>query len=49
VFPAALALAIELSLRRGKNVDRPFWADAYFSTARMTDARADGQAGEAAR
>jgi fructoselysine-6-P-deglycase FrlB-like protein len=49
LFPPALALAAELSLRRGQNVDRPLWADAYYATARIADAHADGKRGEVAR
>jgi fructoselysine-6-P-deglycase FrlB-like protein len=49
LFPPALALAIELSLRRGENVDRPVWTDAYFSTTRVTDGHADGKPEETAR
>jgi glucosamine 6-phosphate synthetase-like amidotransferase/phosphosugar isomerase protein len=45
-FPPALALAIELSLRRGKDVDRPMWMDAYFATARVMNADADGKSGQ---
>ena len=48
LFPPALALAIELSLRRGENVDRPLWTESYFSTARVTDAGGDGTPGRAA-
>jgi fructoselysine-6-P-deglycase FrlB-like protein len=33
-FPAALALAIELGLRAGRDVDHPAWAAAYYDTAR---------------
>jgi fructoselysine-6-P-deglycase FrlB-like protein len=47
-FPPTLALAIELSLRRGENVDRPLWTDAYFNTARVKDAHADGRSEQAA-
>jgi fructoselysine-6-P-deglycase FrlB-like protein len=36
-FPAALALAIELGLRAGLNVDQPPWVDAYYRTARLTN------------
>jgi fructoselysine-6-P-deglycase FrlB-like protein len=42
LFPSTLALAIEISLRRGKNVDRPVWTDAYFSTARGNGSERDG-------
>jgi fructoselysine-6-P-deglycase FrlB-like protein len=35
-FPAALALAIELGLQAGLDVDRPPWVDAYYRTARLT-------------
>src|SRR5262245_13518660 len=45
-FPPALALAIELSLRRGENVDRPVWTDAYYATARVMDADGDGKTGQ---
>ena len=38
-FPAALALAIELGLRAGLDVDRPAWADAYYATARVNAPR----------
>jgi glucosamine--fructose-6-phosphate aminotransferase (isomerizing) len=34
-FPAALALAVELGLSLGHDVDRPGWADAYYATARV--------------
>ncbi|CAN5548392.1 hypothetical protein BH24ACT5_BH24ACT5_08840 [soil metagenome] len=33
-FPAAAALAIDLGLQRGRDVDRPPWVDAYYRTAR---------------
>jgi fructoselysine-6-P-deglycase FrlB-like protein len=36
-FPAALALAIELGLRAGRDVDHPAWVDAYYATARVTE------------
>ncbi|MBD0347675.1 MAG: SIS domain-containing protein [Thermoleophilia bacterium] len=36
-FPAALALAVELGLRAGHDVDAPGWADAYYATARVTE------------
>jgi fructoselysine-6-P-deglycase FrlB-like protein len=36
-FPAALALAVELGLRAGLDVDRPAWADAYYRTARVSE------------
>ena len=34
-FPWALALAGELGLRAGRDVDTPPWAAAYYATARM--------------
>lgn len=37
-FPAALALAVELALRRGYDPDSPAWLNTYFETAR-TDGR----------
>jgi fructoselysine-6-P-deglycase FrlB-like protein len=36
-FPAALALAIELGLRAGRDVDHPAWVDAYYATARVSE------------
>jgi fructoselysine-6-P-deglycase FrlB-like protein len=36
-FPAALALAAELGLRAGLNVDHPPWADAYYTATRVTE------------
>jgi fructoselysine-6-P-deglycase FrlB-like protein len=36
-FPASLALAIELGLRAGLDVDRPAWAAAYYETARLNE------------
>jgi len=36
-FPAALALAAELGLRAGLDVDHPAWADAYYRAARVTE------------
>jgi fructoselysine-6-P-deglycase FrlB-like protein len=36
-FPAALALATELGLRAGLDVDHPAWADAYYNTARVSE------------
>lgn len=33
-FPAALALAAELGLAGGRDIDRPDWAAAYYATAR---------------
>ena len=35
-FPATLALAIELGLKNGLDVDRPAWAGAYYAIARAT-------------
>jgi len=35
-FPAIAALAIELGLRKGLNVDHPDWLDSYNATARAT-------------
>jgi fructoselysine-6-P-deglycase FrlB-like protein len=34
-FPAVAALAIELGLRKGLNVDHPDWLDSYNATARV--------------
>jgi hypothetical protein len=34
MFPAALALAIELALRADRDVDRPHWVEAYNRAAR---------------
>lgn len=34
-FPSGLALAIELGLRAGLDVDRPAWVDAYYRSARV--------------
>jgi glucosamine--fructose-6-phosphate aminotransferase (isomerizing) len=34
-FPAAVALAAELGLAAGLDVDRPHWLDAYLATARV--------------
>ena len=36
-FPAALALAGELGLESGLDIDNPSWRDAYLATARTTD------------
>jgi hypothetical protein len=36
-LPAALALAIELGLQAGLDVDRPQWVDAYYRMARVTE------------
>jgi fructoselysine-6-P-deglycase FrlB-like protein len=36
-FPAALALAAELGLRAGLDVDQPAWADAYYAATRVTE------------
>jgi fructoselysine-6-P-deglycase FrlB-like protein len=36
-FPAALALAAELGLRAGLDVDRPAWADAYYDATRVSE------------
>jgi glucosamine--fructose-6-phosphate aminotransferase (isomerizing) len=36
-FPAALALAAELGVRAGLDVDHPAWADAYYNTTRVTE------------
>jgi hypothetical protein len=33
-FPAALALSVELALRRGHDPDQPDWIEVYYSTAR---------------
>lgn len=33
-FPGAVAIAADLALRAGHDVDQPSWADAYYSTAR---------------
>jgi fructoselysine-6-P-deglycase FrlB-like protein len=38
-FPAALALAIELALRAGRDVDRPPWVEAYERAARVREPR----------
>jgi glutamine---fructose-6-phosphate transaminase (isomerizing) len=35
-FPAALALAVDLGLSAGHDVDHPAWIDAYYATARVT-------------
>ena len=37
-FPAALALATAIGLRRGLDVDKPGWADAYYATTRVKPA-----------
>jgi glucosamine 6-phosphate synthetase-like amidotransferase/phosphosugar isomerase protein len=37
-FPAIAALAIELGLRKGLNVDHPDWLDSYNATARVGNA-----------
>ena len=34
-FPSGLALAIELGLRAGLDIDRPAWVDAYYRSARV--------------
>jgi fructoselysine-6-P-deglycase FrlB-like protein len=36
-FPAALALATELGLRAGLDVDHPAWADAYYDATRVSE------------
>jgi fructoselysine-6-P-deglycase FrlB-like protein len=36
-FPAALALAIELGLRAGLDVDHPAWVDAYYRATRISE------------
>jgi glucosamine--fructose-6-phosphate aminotransferase (isomerizing) len=36
-FPAALALSVELALRRGLDPDRPAWSETYFATARRSN------------
>lgn len=35
-FPAAVALAAEIGLRRGRNIDQPDWTAAYYRTARVS-------------
>lgn len=35
-FPAALAVGVELALRRDLDPDRPAWSEAYFATARRS-------------
>jgi fructoselysine-6-P-deglycase FrlB-like protein len=40
-FPAAVALAVELGLAAGLDVDRPSWVDAYYATARVAVANED--------
>lgn len=40
-FPAALALAGELAIARGRAVDSPPWVDAYYATARVTEHEGD--------
>ncbi|MEO7588314.1 MAG: hypothetical protein ABIS84_09840 [Arachnia sp.] len=37
-FPASVALAAELGLRRGRDIDNPRWASAYYTTARTQGA-----------
>jgi fructoselysine-6-P-deglycase FrlB-like protein len=36
-FPAALALAAELGVRAGLDVDHPAWVDSYYKTARVNE------------
>lgn len=38
-FPAALALAGELGIARGRDIDSPPWVDAYYATARVAEPR----------
>jgi hypothetical protein len=33
-FAAAAAISVELALRRGLDIERPAWVDAYYRTAR---------------
>jgi fructoselysine-6-P-deglycase FrlB-like protein len=40
-FPAALALAGELAVARGRDPDSPPWVDAYYATARVANQEGD--------
>ncbi|MFV0452800.1 MAG: SIS domain-containing protein [Propioniciclava sp.] len=38
-FPSAIALAGEIGLQRGRDIDQPDWTDAYYGTARINPTR----------
>jgi fructoselysine-6-P-deglycase FrlB-like protein len=44
-FPAALAAALSIAHRQGRDVDQPDWAAGYYATARSTDVSASRPGG----